>query len=54
MTFVPAAGDASSRSEGGHCESRLEVRHLQKFYGSRKAVKDVSLTVCKGEVVGLL
>ncbi len=36
------------------CESRLEALHLEKFYGSRKAVKDVSLRVCKGEVVGLL
>jgi len=27
---------------------------LQKFYGSRQAVKDISLVVCKGEVVGLL
>jgi lipopolysaccharide export system ATP-binding protein len=35
-------------------ESRLEAHHLQKFYGSRKVVKDVSLTVRKGEVVGLL
>jgi lipopolysaccharide export system ATP-binding protein len=35
-------------------ESRLEVSHLQKFYGARKAVKDVSLVVRKGEVVGLL
>ena len=34
--------------------SRLEVRHLQKSYGSRKVVKDVSLVVQKGEVVGLL
>ncbi|CAN5765066.1 LPS export ABC transporter ATP-binding protein [soil metagenome] len=34
--------------------SRLEVRHLQKSYGSRKVVKDVSLSVQKGEVVGLL
>ncbi|RZJ01587.1 MAG: ATP-binding cassette domain-containing protein, partial [Haliea sp.] len=34
--------------------SRLEVRHLQKSYGSRKVVKDVSLAVGKGEVVGLL
>jgi len=49
-----AAPEAAPRSDGGLCESRLEVRHLQKFYGSRKAVKDVSLTVCKGEVVGLL
>ena len=34
--------------------SRLEARHLQKSYGSRKVVKDVSLAVAKGEVVGLL
>ncbi len=35
-------------------ESKLEARHLKKFYGSREVVKDVSLTVRKGEVVGLL
>ncbi|MEO5794573.1 MAG: LPS export ABC transporter ATP-binding protein, partial [Rhodoferax sp.] len=35
-------------------ESRLEARHLQKTYGSRKVVKDVTLAVKKGEVVGLL
>ncbi|MBP8225831.1 MAG: ATP-binding cassette domain-containing protein, partial [Acidovorax sp.] len=34
--------------------SRLEVSHLEKSYGSRKVVKDVSLVVQKGEVVGLL
>ena len=34
--------------------SRLEARHLRKAYGSRKVVKDVSLGVSKGEVVGLL
>ena len=34
--------------------SRLSARHLQKTYGSRKVVKDVSLDVDKGEVVGLL
>jgi lipopolysaccharide export system ATP-binding protein len=34
--------------------SRLEARHLQKAYGARKVVKDVSLAVDKGEVVGLL
>jgi len=34
--------------------SRLEARHLQKSYGSRKVVKDVTLAVQKGEVVGLL
>lgn len=35
-------------------KSRLEVHHLAKSYGSRKVVKDVSLAVQKGEVVGLL
>ncbi|KAF1021372.1 MAG: Lipopolysaccharide export system ATP-binding protein LptB [Paracidovorax wautersii] len=34
--------------------SRLVARGLQKTYGSRKVVKDVSLDVNKGEVVGLL
>ena len=34
--------------------SRLEVSHLEKSYGSRKVVNDVSLVVQKGEVVGLL
>ncbi len=34
--------------------SRLVARGLQKSYGSRKVVKDVSLSVQKGEVVGLL
>ena len=35
-------------------DSRLEARGLQKTYGSRTVVKDVSLDVRKGEVVGLL
>jgi lipopolysaccharide export system ATP-binding protein len=34
--------------------SRLEARSLKKAYGSRLVVKDVSLAVNKGEVVGLL
>jgi len=34
--------------------SSLEVQGLKKSYGSRKVVKDVSLKVDKGEVVGLL
>lgn len=34
--------------------SRLEARHLRKSYGGRQVVKDVSLAVANGEVVGLL
>ena len=41
-------------SAGIDSESRLEALHLEKSYGSRKVVKDVSLSVKKGEVVGLL
>ncbi|MDB5892660.1 MAG: export transporter ATP-binding protein [Rhodoferax sp.] len=48
-----ATRPASAASPAGS-ESRLEARHLQKSYGSRKVVKDVSMTVRKGEVVGLL
>ncbi len=54
MTQEVLAGEVTSRADVESCDSRLEVSHLQKFYGGRKAVKDVSLTVCKGEVVGLL
>ena len=32
----------------------LEAKHLQKSYGKRTVVKDVSLTLKTGEVVGLL
>lgn len=35
-------------------QSRLEAKHLRKSYGSRQVVKDVSLAVTEGEVVGLL
>ena len=54
MTPVVAERRATPRNESVAGESRLEARNLQKFYGSRKAVKDVSLLVRKGEVVGLL
>ncbi len=34
--------------------SRLDVRHLRKSYRGRVVVKDVSLQVASGEVIGLL
>lgn len=49
--MIEAAGISASDGQPG---SRLEARSLQKSYGSRKVVKDVSLAVQKGEVVGLL
>ncbi len=48
---APASAPITSALQN---DSRLEAAHLQKFYGSRKVVKDVSLTVRKGEIVGLL
>ena len=48
---TPAHSRLGLDSQSG---SRLEVQHLAKSYGSRKVVKDVSLEVQKGEVVGLL
>ena len=54
MTELMPDRRTSPRAQASAGESRLEATHLQKFYGSRKAVKDVSLMVRKGEVVGLL
>jgi lipopolysaccharide export system ATP-binding protein len=46
------AGDAATPL--AREQSTLTVERLQKRYGSRTVVKDVSLTVESGEVVGLL
>ncbi|MCG8988907.1 LPS export ABC transporter ATP-binding protein [Delftia acidovorans] len=51
MSGQAAAQAATARADQG---SSLQARHLAKSYGSRKVVKDVSLSVKKGEVVGLL
>ena len=49
LTLAPKAGALPAGSA-----SRLEVKGLQKTYGSRKVVKEVHLAVRAGEVVGLL
>ncbi|MHB1124781.1 MAG: LPS export ABC transporter ATP-binding protein [Ramlibacter sp.] len=54
MQVLPAAARTAASATAVATASRLEVRHLQKTYGSRRVVKDVSLDVAKGEVVGLL
>ena len=51
MSIQRARGPEATNGAPG---SRLQALHLAKSYGSRKVVKDVSLTVEKGEVVGLL
>ncbi|MSQ74473.1 MAG: LPS export ABC transporter ATP-binding protein [Rhodoferax sp.] len=45
---------AQARVLDPHSDSHLEAKQLGKSYGSRHVVKDVSLMVRKGEVVGLL
>lgn len=49
-----ASADPVHVAPGKALGSRLEARGLKKSYGSRQVVKDVSLAVEKGEVVGLL
>jgi lipopolysaccharide export system ATP-binding protein len=50
---APATATAASPDTRPNT-SRLEARGLKKTYGSRLVVKDVSLAIDKGEVVGLL
>ena len=50
---ISAITEAATKEATG-VPSRLVAQGLQKSYGSRKVVKDVSLSVQKGEVVGLL
>lgn len=55
MTDAPASAAAPAAPTAPAApESLLQARHLAKSYGSRRVVRDVSLTVKKGEVVGLL
>ncbi len=49
-----APGIEQPAVRGSLTRGRLVVEHLRKQYGARVVVKDVSLTVEAGEVVGLL
>jgi lipopolysaccharide export system ATP-binding protein len=46
--------DSSNGNSPPHNTESLTAQHLQKTYGSRRVVDDVSLSVAPGEVVGLL
>lgn len=54
LADIPSAASLPMRKPVTAADAVLEVRHLKKFYGSRQVVKDVSLQVVSGEVVGLL
>lgn len=49
---LPAAVAQVAQASGR--ASELQAMHLQKSYGSRKVVRDISLSVRCGDVVGLL
>ena len=51
MTQQPQEPSVAALSSATSC---LQARNLAKTYGKRQVVKDVSLTVKSGEVVGLL
>lgn len=53
-TPLHVAEDAALAPRAGTSVSTFEAAHLQKTYGKRMVVHDVSLTVRSGEVVGLL
>jgi lipopolysaccharide export system ATP-binding protein len=54
MNAAAAAIDTAAGREAVAEGSRLRVEHLHKRYGARVVVKDVSLSVEAGAVVGLL
>jgi lipopolysaccharide export system ATP-binding protein len=54
LSSTAAKASAVAQSEPHKATSSLVVRSLRKRYGSRTVVKDVSLDVKSGEVVGLL
>ena len=54
-TTESAVGQAPGAPASGNAAiGVLEAQHLQRSYGKRQVVRDVSLAVRTGEVVGLL
>jgi lipopolysaccharide export system ATP-binding protein len=51
---VDVSNDNQSSSQNGHATNSLSANHLQKTYGRRRVVDDVTIGVKHGEVVGLL
>ncbi len=46
--------DASAVADAARAEKGLRVNHIARSFGQRQVVRDVSLTVQRGEVAGLL
>jgi lipopolysaccharide export system ATP-binding protein len=54
VNYLGGAHPDDVHSTASYAANRLSATGLQKSYGVRKVVKDVSLSVAQGEVVGLL
>ncbi len=54
MTPVPLPSDTVPPGTGDARDTVVEVSHLRKAYRDKVAVADVSLTVRRGEIVGML
>lgn len=53
-TREPSLEDCSIQDSAGRREILVEARHLRKTFGSHHAVKDVSFSLRRGEVLGFL
>jgi ABC-2 type transport system ATP-binding protein len=55
LSRLPPDGDAASGEQAaGGAGAAIQVQHLERRFGSFRAVKDVSFSVQRGEVFGLL
>ena len=49
-----ASKNDASNSDASNGEDAIEVRNLNKYYGARQALRDLSFTVKRGEILGFL